>query len=156
MVRKVAVVESPCKRNNFWKRFDISSLAVVKLPCKRKNFSKRFEISNRFELFWFSCKRALRASNFTNKAFVSVLWIAVTLAFSLPQVVEQNFVVTIGINKSRRPKVSCKIILLKSLAKLTKNHLSRLFFHCGCRSEACNLIKKETPTEVFSCKFDEI
>ena len=52
-------MKSPCKRNNFWKRFKISRLPAVKLLCKRNDFSKRSEISNRFEFTLDPCKRAL-------------------------------------------------------------------------------------------------
>ena len=52
----------------------------------------------------------------------------------------------IFIFRSRRPEVFCKKGVLKIFAKFTGKHM------CG----ACNFIKKETLTQVFSCEFCEI
>ena len=73
MVWKVAQAKSPCKRDNFWKEFEISRLAVVKMPCRRNDFSRQSEISNRFEFTWVSCKQALRG------------WLHVWFHFGNPQ-----------------------------------------------------------------------
>ena len=73
MVWNVAQVKSLCKRDNFWKEFEISRLAVVKMSCRRNDFSKQFEILNRFEFTWASCKQALRG------------WLHVWFHFGNPQ-----------------------------------------------------------------------
>ena len=50
-------------------------------------------------------------------------------------------------HRSRRPEVFCKKGVRKSISKLTgKPPLS----------EACNFVKKESPTQVFSCEFCKI
>ena len=73
MVWNVAQVKSLCKRDNFWKEFEISRLAVVKMPGRRNDFSKQSEISNRFEFTWVSCKQALKG------------WLHVWFHFGNPQ-----------------------------------------------------------------------
>ena len=57
-----------------------------------------------------------------------------------------------GKNKSSRPEVFCKNIVLRNFAKFTGKHLfQRLFFNnvAGIRLKACNFIKKESQTYVF-------
>ena len=54
-----------------------------------------------------------------------------------------------GKNKSSRPEVFCKNIVLRNFAKVTGKHLfQRLFFTnvAGIRLKACNFIKKESQT----------
>ena len=52
------------------------------------------------------------------------------------------------------PEVFCKKRVLRIFAKFTGKHLcQRRFF---CRPHACNFIKKEIMTQVFSCQFCEV
>ena len=52
-----------------------------------------------------------------------------------------------------RPEIFCKKRVLKNLTKFTGRHLCQsLFFN----KVACNFIKKETLTQVFSCEFCKI
>ena len=71
-----------------------------------------------------------------------------------------------NVYRSSRPEVFCKKDVLRSFAKFTGKHLCQcLFFNkaAGCQSlfliklqaKACNFIKKETLTQVFSCEFCE-
>ena len=46
--------------------------------------------------------------------------------------------------------------ILKKLARLTGKNLCLVSFLIKIQPEACNFIKKETLTKVFSCKFCEI
>ena len=60
-------------------------------------------------------------------------------------------------NRSNRPEVFCKKGVLRNFAKFTEKHLCQsLFFNKVARPEACNFIKKEILTPVFSCEFNEI
>ena len=43
--------------------------------------------------------------------------------------------------------------VLKNFAKFTGKHLCQSLFFNKADSEACNFIKKETLTQVFSCEF---
>ena len=61
--------------------------------------------------------------------------------------------------RSSRPDVFCKKGDLRNFAKFTEKHLCQSpFFNkvASLRSDACNFIKKETLTQVFSCEFCEI
>ena len=59
------------------------------------------------------------------------------------------------IYRSRRPKVLCEKDVLKDFAKFTGKHLCQILF-LDKVAGLCNFIKKETPAQVFSCKFCEI
>ena len=55
---------------------------------------------------------------------------------------------------SSRPEVFCKKGVLKNFGKYPGKHLLHILFFnelAGLWSEACNLIKKETLAQVFSC-----
>ena len=58
-------------------------------------------------------------------------------------------------NRSNRLKVFCKIAVRRNSAKFTRQHLCQSLFNKKL-AYACNLIKKETLAQVFSCKFCEI
>ena len=56
--------------------------------------------------------------------------------------------------KSSRPKMLCKKGVLEIFVKLTGKNLCRIFYFC--RPQTCNVIKKETTSQVFSCQFFKI
>ena len=60
--------------------------------------------------------------------------------------------------RSSHREVNCKKGILKNFAKFTGKHLCWSLFNkvIGLRPEACNVIKKETPTLVFPCGFYKI
>ena len=45
-----------------------------------------------------------------------------------------------------------KIGVLKNFGNFTGKHLCCSLSKEGCRPQTCNFIKKETPTQVFSCE----
>ena len=60
-------------------------------------------------------------------------------------------------NRSSRSQMFFKIGVLKNFVIFTRKHLSwqSLFIKVAVLT-GCNFIKKETPTQVFSCKYCEI
>ena len=56
-------------------------------------------------------------------------------------------------DRSSRPEVFCKKIVLRNFTKFTGKHLCQSLF---IKSEACNFIKKETLAQVCPCEFCEI
>ena len=58
-------------------------------------------------------------------------------------------------NRSSRLQMFHKIDVLKDFAKFTGKHLCRSLFLNELGSP-CNFIKKEIPTQVFSCEFCKI
>ena len=54
---------------------------------------------------------------------------------------------------SSRPKVLFKKGVLENFAKFTAKHHCRSLFFNKLQAQACNFIKKETPTQLFSCEF---
>ena len=58
-----------------------------------------------------------------------------------------GFTFRVIVPRSSRLEVFCKKGVLRKFAKFTGKHL--------CRPKACNLIKKETLAQVFSCEFCE-
>ena len=64
-----------------------------------------------------------------------------------------------GLHRRSCPEAFCRKGVLKNFAKLTGKHLCWILFYnkvAGLRTEACNLIKKETPAKVFFFEFCEI
>ena len=59
-------------------------------------------------------------------------------------------------NRSSLPEVFCKKGVLRNFAKFTGKHLCQSLFFNKVAGAACNFIKKETLTQVFSCEFCEI
>ena len=57
--------------------------------------------------------------------------------------------------RSSRPEVFCKKAVLRNFAKFTGKHLYQSLFFNKVAGLACNFIKKETLTQVFSCEFCE-
>ena len=58
--------------------------------------------------------------------------------------------------RSNRPEVFRKKGVLRNFAKVIGKHLCQSLFLIKLQAEACNFIKRETQTRVFSCKFCEI
>ena len=61
--------------------------------------------------------------------------------------------------RSSRPEMLCKKGVIRNFAKFTgKQPSQRLFFNkvAGLRPKACNFIKKESLSQVFSCGICEI
>ena len=58
--------------------------------------------------------------------------------------------------RSSRPDVFCEKGVLRNFAKFTGKHLCQSLFINKVAGGACNFIKKETLTQVFSCEFCEI
>ena len=58
--------------------------------------------------------------------------------------------------RSSLPEVFCKKDVLGNFAKFTGKHLCQSLFFNKVAGGACNFIKKETLTQVFSCEFCEI
>ena len=67
---------------------------------------------------------------------------------------ELIFVLTL--DKSSRPDVLCEKGVLRNFAKFTGKHLCQNLFFNKVAGGACNFIKKETLTQVFSCEFCDI
>ena len=66
---------------------------------------------------------------------------------------------TVNVNVNSRPEVFYKKGALKNFTKFTKKHLYRsLFLYkvARLRPEACNFIKKETPTQIFFHELCEV
>ena len=59
-------------------------------------------------------------------------------------------------NRSSLPEMFCKKGVLRNFTKFIRKHLCQSLFLIKLQAQACNLIKKETPALVFSCKFCEI
>ena len=57
--------------------------------------------------------------------------------------------------RSRRPEVLCKKGFLKNFIRFTGKHLCQSLFFKEVVDDAYNVIKKETLSQVFSCKFCE-
>ena len=53
-------------------------------------------------------------------------------------------------------RCSVKRVFLEILQKFTGKHCARVSFLIKLQASACNFIKKETLTQVFSCKFCKI
>ena len=80
------------------------------------------------------------------------LWVAICILVCLIWVIRR-----IGcFNRSSRPEVFCKKGVLRNFAKFTGKHLSRKLFFKKVAGLACNCIKKESLTQMFSCEFCEI
>ena len=60
------------------------------------------------------------------------------------------------ITRSSNPEMFCKKGVLKNFENLTGNNCAEVSFLLKYRPEAQNFIKKETPTQVFSCEFCKI
>ena len=58
--------------------------------------------------------------------------------------------------RSSRPEVFFKKGVLRNFAELTRKHLYRGSFLIKLLPSACNFIKTESLTQVFSCEFCEI
>ena len=58
--------------------------------------------------------------------------------------------------RSSLPEVFCKKGVLRNFAKFTGKHLCQSLFFNKVAGGACNFIKKETLTQVFSGEFCEI
>ena len=58
--------------------------------------------------------------------------------------------------RSSRSEVFCEKGVLKNFAKLTGKHLCPSLFFNKVAGAVCNVIKKETLAQVFSCEFCEI
>ena len=60
--------------------------------------------------------------------------------------------------KQSHQRCSIRKAVLRNFAKIHRKHLPESFFNkvAGLRPQACNFIKKETLTQVFSCGFCEI
>ena len=60
--------------------------------------------------------------------------------------------------RSSHQRCSIRKAVLRNFAKIHRKHLPESFFNkvAGLRPQACNFIKKETLTQVFSCGFCEI
>ena len=58
--------------------------------------------------------------------------------------------------RSSRPEVFYKKGVLKNFAKFTGKHLYQSLFFNKVAGATCNVIKKETLAQVFSCEFCEI
>ena len=58
--------------------------------------------------------------------------------------------------KSSRPDVFCEKGVLRNYAKFTGKHVCQSLFFNKVAGGACNFLKKETLTHVFSCEFCEI
>ena len=59
-------------------------------------------------------------------------------------------------DRSSRPEVFYKKVVLRNFAKLKGKHLCQSLFLIKLQAEAYNFIKKETLAQVFSCEFCEI
>ena len=79
------------------------------------------------------------------KGFAIFMWIFACSQFKLLPVSSQIFMVRSTNLRSSRPKVYCKIVVLRNFAKFTGKHL--------CQSP---FFKKETLAQVFFCEFCEI
>ena len=60
------------------------------------------------------------------------------------------------INRSSHQSCSITKAVLRNFTKFTGKHLCRSLFFNRCMPQACNFIKKEALTQVFSCGFCEI
>ena len=58
--------------------------------------------------------------------------------------------------RSNRLEVLCRKSVLRNFAKLTGKHLCQSLFFNKVAGQACNFIKKQTLTQVFSREFCEI
>ena len=58
--------------------------------------------------------------------------------------------------RSSRPEVFCKKGVLRNFAKFTGKHLCQSLFLIKLQASVLNFVKKETLSQVFSCKFYEI
>ena len=60
----------------------------------------------------------------------------------------------VNISRSSRTEVFRKKGILRNFAKFTGKHLCQsLFFNKVAGNQACNIIKKESLVQVFSCEF---
>ena len=69
---------------------------------------------------------------------------------------DQLLVEKYKVQKHPQRKCSVKKCLLTNFTKFTGKHLCRSLFLIKLQDSACNFIKKETLTQVFSCEFCEI
>ena len=61
-----------------------------------------------------------------------------------------------NIVQKKHPRCSEQKRVLGNFAKFTGKHLCQSLFLIKLQAKTCNFIKKETPTQVFSCEFFEI
>ena len=85
-------------------------------------------------------------------------WETLSMFVASPAMTPQKFALQ-NLTKDRSSHRSCSLRegVLRNFAKFTRKHLCQgLFFNKVAGLEACNFIKKETVTQVFSCGFCEI
>ena len=58
--------------------------------------------------------------------------------------------------RSSRLEVISKKGILKNASKFTRKHRYQSFFYNEIEAEACNLLKKGTVAQIFSCEFWDI
>ena len=61
-----------------------------------------------------------------------------------------------AIYRGSHPEVFYKKGVLRNFAKFTGNTCARVSFLIKLQASACNFIKKETLTQVFSCEFCKV
>ena len=69
-----------------------------------------------------------------------------------PQLASSNS----SFSRSSHLELFCKKCVLRNFAKFTGKHLCQSLFFNKIVGLACNLIKKETLAQVFSCEFCEV
>ena len=93
--------------------------------------------------------------------YLPVSWHCFLSLFSVPlKTIEKLYSGFLMFSRSKdrrsRLEVFYKKGVLRNFAKFTRKHLRQSLFLIKLQAEACNFIKKETLTQVFSCKFCKI